>query len=103
MLTKDIRSCRLSQYGEILHPDFRFQQKYLKDFGYTYAEAAERAADYVNKRDILPSPLPGLLKRLFSILGLRAALRCFTPGYCSFSASGATKHAALAESPALPG
>jgi hypothetical protein len=48
-------------------------------------------------------PLLGLLKRLLSILELRAALQRFTPGYCSFSASGAKKHAALGETPALPG
>jgi hypothetical protein len=53
-------------------------------------------------KGILPSPLLGLLKRLLSILGLRAALQRFTPGYCSFSASGAKKYAAVGETPALP-
>jgi hypothetical protein len=44
-------------------------------------------AGYLCSQDIsLP---PGLSISCSSILGLRAVTRRFTPGYCSFSASGA--------------
>jgi hypothetical protein len=49
----------------------------------------EGAADYVDLRDIVLTPLPGLCISFSLILGLRAALQRFTPGYCSCGASSA--------------
>jgi hypothetical protein len=47
----------------------------------SFTRMPEGAADYVDKRDIVLSPLPGLHISCSVILGLRAALQRFTPGY----------------------